>query len=97
MWLTLFCFQRIRVFAGVGQDREGKPVPTGLGRLCEWVEDPNQPAGAFNSFGAYQRTLQLNCEEGQPGVLQWTPDANTPDTVYYQVGQALPLVSMCIS
>ncbi|XP_063880815.1 protein Skeletor, isoforms B/C-like [Scylla paramamosain] len=76
--------ERIRVFAGVEQDREGKPVPTGLGRLCEWVEDPNQPAGAFNSFGAYQRTLQLNCEEGQPGVLQWTPDANTPDTVYYQ-------------
>lgn len=75
---------QVRVFAGVSQDRDGNPVPTGLGRLCEWVEDPNQPAAAFNSFGAYQRTLQLNCEEGQPGVIQWTPDANTPDTVYYQ-------------
>lgn len=70
----------------MSQDREGNPVPNGMGRLCEWVEDPNQPANAFNSFGAYQRTLELSCQEGQPGVIQWTPDSSTPDTVYYQVG-----------
>ncbi|XP_071540415.1 uncharacterized protein [Panulirus ornatus] len=75
---------RIRVFAGVGQDRDGRPVPTAFGRLCEWSEDPNQSANAFSSFGAYQRTLQLDCQEGQPGILQWTPDSSTPDTVYYQ-------------
>ncbi|XP_063596023.1 protein Skeletor, isoforms B/C-like [Penaeus indicus] len=76
--------QRTRVFAGVGQDRDGVPVPTAYGRLCEWTENPNQPADAFESFGAYQRTLQLDCQEGQPGILQWTPDAATPDTVFYQ-------------
>lgn len=75
---------RTRVFAGVGQDRDGVPVPTAYGRLCEWTENPNQPADAFESFGAYQRTLQLDCQEGQPGILQWTPDAATPDTVFYQ-------------
>ncbi|XP_068237883.1 protein Skeletor, isoforms B/C isoform X1 [Palaemon carinicauda] len=92
---------RIRVFAGVGQDRDGSPVPTAYGRLCEWNEDPNQPAGAFDSFGAYQRTLQLNCQEGQPGILQWTPDVNTPDTVYYQcythrfLGWKINVVDQC--
>lgn len=75
---------RIKVLAGVEQDRDGNPVPTAYGRLCEWKEDPNKPANDFTSFGAYQRTLQLDCQEGQPGILQWTPDVNTPDTVYYQ-------------
>ena len=73
------------MFAGVEQDRDGQAVPSAYGRLCEWKEDPNQPADAFSSFGAYQRTLQLDCQEGQPGIVQWTPDAATPDTVYYQV------------
>ncbi|XP_042220743.1 uncharacterized protein LOC121865425 isoform X2 [Homarus americanus] len=94
---------RVRVFAGVGQDRDGSPVPTAYGRLCEWNEDPNQPANAFSSFGAYQRTLQLDCQEGQPGILQWTPDAATPDTVYYQcythrfLGWKIHVVDRCDS
>ena len=37
------------------------------------------------TFADYFATLQQVCEAGQPGVLQWTPDMNTPDTVYYQV------------
>ncbi|KAK3854277.1 hypothetical protein Pcinc_039232 [Petrolisthes cinctipes] len=76
---------RTRVFAGVGQDRDGSAVPNAFGRLCEWSPNPNQPtADAFDSFGGYQRTLTLDCQEGQPGILQWTPDAETPDLVYYQ-------------
>ena len=85
-------------------------VPSGTGRLCEWREDPQQPADKFSSFGAYQvntislivniicnqlfvyiflfmffqRSLTLDCQEGQPGIIQWTPDRNTPDLVYYQ-------------
>ncbi|KAK3915805.1 Protein Skeletor, isoforms D/E, partial [Frankliniella fusca] len=75
----------VRIFAGAVQDKRGNIVPTGTGRLCNWTPDPNQPlADEFSSFGAYQRTLTLVCDEGEPGVVQWTPDHNTPDTVYYQ-------------
>ena len=73
-----------QVFAGVEQTRFGGAVPSATGRLCEWKEDEKQPANFFTSFGAYQRSLSLFCQEGQPGILQWTPDRNTPDTVYYQ-------------
>lgn len=76
--------RKVRVFAGVEQLRNGGTRPAATGRLCEWKEDPRQPAFLFSSFGAYQRSLSLNCQEGQPGILQWTPDRHTPDTVYYQ-------------
>lgn len=59
--------------------------PTGVGRLCNWTPDVDgPPADDYQSFGAYQRTLTLKCERGEPGVITWTPDRNTPDTVYYQ-------------
>ena len=73
------------MFAGVSLDSQGRAAPTATGRLCRWKEDPGQPADSHGSFGSYQRTLKLDCEAGQPGILQWTPDADTPDTVYYQV------------
>lgn len=41
-------------------------------------------ADEFPSFGAYQRSLTLKCDEGEPGIITWTPDKSTPDTVYYQ-------------
>lgn len=79
-------FQKEHIFAGVEQTRSGNLVPTGVGRLCNWTPDPDQsPADEFVSFGAYQRTLTLICDHGEPGVIQWTPDEDTPDTVYYQV------------
>jgi len=74
----------VSVYAGVTLDSQGRAEPTATGRLCSWKEDPDKPADNYGSFGSYQRTLQLDCEEGQPGILQWTPDENTPDTVYYQ-------------
>jgi hypothetical protein len=83
-----FCLllQAVRIFAGARQNRRGDVYPTGTVRLCNWKPDPNQPpADEFASFGAYQRTLTLECEQGEPGLVQWTPDKNTPDTVYYQV------------
>jgi hypothetical protein len=80
--------QAVRIFAGARQNRRGDVYPTGTGRLCNWKSDPNQPpADEFASFGAYQRTLSLECDQGEPGIVQWTPDKNTPDTVYYQVRQ----------
>ncbi|XP_045474822.1 protein Skeletor, isoforms B/C isoform X2 [Harmonia axyridis] len=74
----------IRIFAGAQRDKDGNVYPTGTGRLCHWTQKGDLEADDFASFGAYQRTLELKCDQGEPGVIQWTPDDNTPDTVYYQ-------------
>ena len=40
------------------------------------------------SFGDYMDAVRdrgVNCEDGEAGVLVWTPDQNTPDEVFYQV------------
>lgn len=72
------------IFAGVHRSRTGKLTPTGIGRLCNWTPNQDGPdADSFNSFGEYQRTLTLICENGDPGVISWTPDEKTPDEVYY--------------
>ncbi|XP_038219632.1 protein Skeletor, isoforms B/C isoform X2 [Zerene cesonia] len=77
--------QNVRIFAGVRRTRSGELIPSGVGRLCNWTPDSEGPsADEFPSFGAYQRSLTLVCEEGNPGVVTWIPDKNTPDTVYYQ-------------
>ena len=57
--------RRVKVFAGVEKTRFGGTVPTATGRLCEWKEDVKKPANLFNSFGAYQRSLSLYCQEGK--------------------------------
>ncbi|KAJ8933618.1 hypothetical protein NQ314_013908 [Rhamnusium bicolor] len=74
----------IKIFAGVREGKDGSVAPTGTGRLCHWTQTGDLEADDFESFGAYQRTLELKCDQGEPGVIQWTPDRNTPDTVYYQ-------------
>ncbi|XP_011646237.1 protein Skeletor, isoforms D/E isoform X2 [Pogonomyrmex barbatus] len=74
---------KVKIFAGVNRQR-GKVIPTGVGRFCFWAPDQNLNADDFATFGGYQRTLTLECDPGTPGVVQWTPDENTPDTVYYQ-------------
>ncbi|XP_067619850.1 protein Skeletor, isoforms B/C isoform X2 [Eurosta solidaginis] len=77
--------EAVRIFAGVHRSRSGQLTPKGVGRLCNWTPDVDgPPADDYQSFGAYQRTLTLKCEPGEPGVITWTPDHNTPDTVYYQ-------------
>ncbi|XP_012227844.1 protein Skeletor, isoforms B/C isoform X1 [Linepithema humile] len=75
---------KVKIFAGVRRQRNNV-IPTGVGRLCNWIHDQNKPeADDFATFGGFQRTLTLECDHGEPGIVEWTPDENTPDTVYYQ-------------
>ncbi|KAJ8942165.1 hypothetical protein NQ318_002555 [Aromia moschata] len=76
--------KNVRVFAGVSTAKDGSAVPTGTGRLCHWTLTGDREADDYESFGAFQRHLELKCDKGEPGVVQWTPDKHTPDTVYYQ-------------
>lgn len=78
---------RERIYGGVAmRASDGQFVPTAEGRLCEWrqtnqtLADPDQ----YATFSAYQRTLKLDCLPGQASMLKFVPDANTPDTIYYQ-------------
>ncbi|XP_057657689.1 protein Skeletor, isoforms B/C isoform X1 [Diorhabda carinulata] len=76
--------KNITIFAGVRKTADGSVEPTGTGRLCNWVATGDLDADDYPSFGAYQRSLELKCDPGEPGFIEWTPNKNTPDTVYYQ-------------
>ena len=61
-----------------------------VGRYCEYKNIDFDRSSEFTSFEEYSTTLRLECVEGrvegeEAGTLTWTPDENTPDTVYYQV------------
>ncbi|XP_063369261.1 protein Skeletor, isoforms B/C isoform X2 [Cydia amplana] len=73
-----------RVFAGVARDNEGYAYPTAIGRYCEWIHKTTDQSAVSDTFEAYMKTLQLECNEGEPGVLNWTVAEETPDLVYYQ-------------
>lgn len=74
-----------RIFAGVGIRSDGVIVPLAEGRLCEWKIDTTKKEKPehFNNFFEFQRTLNLECQPGISGVLRFTPDHTTPDTIYY--------------
>ncbi|CAG4973312.1 unnamed protein product [Colias eurytheme] len=73
-----------RVFAGVAYDNEGYPYPTAVGRYCEWTHKTTDQSAVSETFEEYMQTLQLECNEGEPAVLEWTVAHETPDLVYYQ-------------
>ena len=57
------------------------------GRLCVWQVNTSLPEKFEENvdFAQFQKTLTLKCDEtSQPAAFQWTPDANTPDNLYYQ-------------
>ena len=58
-----------------------------MGRYCEWKpEDGADLTGQWDSFDEFFSNLVLECDpEGSAGILEWTPDVDTPDLVYYQV------------
>ncbi|KAI8422954.1 hypothetical protein MSG28_014057 [Choristoneura fumiferana] len=55
-------------------------------RLFAGVAFDNEgyPYPTAESFEAYMKTLQLECNEGEPAILTWTVAQETPDLVYYQ-------------
>ncbi|XP_039760676.1 protein Skeletor, isoforms B/C isoform X2 [Pararge aegeria] len=73
-----------RVFAGVAYDNEGYPYPTTVGRYCEWIHKTTDQSATSKTFEDYMQTLQLECSDGEPAVLNWTVAHETPDLVYYQ-------------
>ena len=61
-----------------------------VGRYCEYRVKDIDRSLEFDTFEEYkEETLELVCDpsttEGSPGMFQWTPDNDTPDTIYYQV------------
>ncbi|XP_076317083.1 uncharacterized protein LOC143229119 isoform X2 [Tachypleus tridentatus] len=77
--------RREKVFAGVKRSRSG-PSPTAAGRLCEWKIPVSQeePPESYSTYAEFQQSLKLDCAQGEPAVLKWTPNERTPDLVYYQ-------------
>lgn len=94
---------RERLFAGVALRPDGQFVPTAEGRLCEWRQTNATLANPdlYQTFSAYQRSLKLDCGPGQAGVLKFSPDSSTPETIYYQcythryMGARIKVVDSC--
>ena len=64
-------------------------IPTTAGRLCMLTESDESISirERCRSLQMYSNSLYTTCRAGSAGTLQWTPNADTPDTVYYQVGR----------
>lgn len=90
-------------FAGIRFDRDGNPVPSGFGRLCQWLS--TRPSDTFASYSDFHDNLNLDCPEmgpeDEPGVFSFTPNNGMPDDIYYQsftakhVGGVIHLVNEC--
>lgn len=80
--------KKVAIYAGVEFDRKGRPSPTSAGRLCLWSYpnsfDPRKVDTKFHTFLQFRSFLNYTCDRGSPAILQWTPNASTPDVVYYQ-------------
>lgn len=75
-----------RVYAGVEFDRRGRPHPSAAGRLCSWIHNASHRYSVddYPTFPKFRNSLKLQCSEGDPSTLQWTPNASVPELLYYQ-------------
>ncbi|XP_054710992.1 protein Skeletor, isoforms B/C-like [Uloborus diversus] len=75
-----------KIYAGVEFDRRGRPHPSAAGRLCAWVHNTSHRYSVddFPTFPKFRNSLKLQCSEGEPSTLYWTPNASVPDLLYYQ-------------
>ena len=82
------------IFAGVeitGETAEGVTgyTATAEGAICEYTGGTDTEDALSKSFPEFFATLDTDCAEDQTvidgaGVLEFTPDENTPDLLYYQ-------------
>ena len=78
----------IRVLAGVQFTIRNVPRPVdNVGRKCVWEHGSGgdrRRDDEFRLFSEFRNSLSLTCdEEGQPALLQVTPNITWPDVVYY--------------
>ncbi|XP_063612833.1 protein Skeletor, isoforms B/C-like [Penaeus indicus] len=76
----------VTVLAGVGYSVRGDIRPTAAGRLCLWehaTDGDRRKDIEFQSFQRFRNSLMLKCGEGDPAVLEFTPNKSWPDVVYY--------------
>ncbi|XP_067619466.1 protein Skeletor, isoforms B/C [Eurosta solidaginis] len=73
-----------KTYAGVDFDGDGNPIPTAVGRYCEWVHRTVDRSAEIETFEEYMKTVTLKCDEGEPGYLNWTVPLDAPDLLYYQ-------------
>eukprot|EP00088_Acartia_fossae_P021873 TRINITY_DN23239_c0_g1_i1.p1 TRINITY_DN23239_c0_g1~~TRINITY_DN23239_c0_g1_i1.p1 ORF type:complete len:682 (+),score=132.87 TRINITY_DN23239_c0_g1_i1:69-2114(+) len=84
--LTDFQKSKVRVLAGVQFTWRGAVRPTSAGRLCIWTHrrgGDRRRDDEFNSFERFRNSLQIGCEDGEPAILEVTPNVTWPDVVYY--------------
>lgn len=76
----------VRVLAGIGYSVRGDSRPTAAGRMCLWkhtAEGDRRKDVEFGTFERYRNSLTLNCDEGKPAILEFTPNKSWPDVAYY--------------
>ncbi|GFU22530.1 hypothetical protein NPIL_175341 [Nephila pilipes] len=75
-----------KVYAGVEFDRRGRPHPSAAGRLCSWVHNTSHRYSVddYPTYPKFRKSLRLQCSEGEPSILYWTPNASVPELLYYQ-------------
>uniref|UniRef100_A0A1B6DSH2 DOMON domain-containing protein n=3 Tax=Clastoptera arizonana TaxID=38151 RepID=A0A1B6DSH2_9HEMI len=77
--------KNIRVLAGVQYTLRGQPRPTSSGPLClarhKGVD--RRLDDDFPTFRKFNQSLSFSCEEGEPAILEVSPNSSWPDTVYY--------------
>lgn len=55
-----------------------------IGSRRKYFDKRRADTNRFQTFVQYRNVLEYQCEPGNAALLQWTPNASTPDIVYYQ-------------
>ncbi|CAB0008451.1 unnamed protein product [Nesidiocoris tenuis] len=77
--------RNVRVLAGVQYTLRGQPRPTSVGPLCLARHNgvDRRLDDDFPTFRKFNKSLVVTCEQGEPAILEVTPNSTWPDIVYY--------------